>query len=314
MPRHHTLASRPEALHWGFFDAALEPVLEVDSGDRVTIDCLCGQPETLPDGDRFTVLPDHLEAFRRVPQPVSGHLMTGPIAVRGARVGDVLEVRILEVRLRQDWGYNRIRPLGGTLPEDFPSHRLMHIPLDAQAMIGRLPWGTEIPLRPFFGVLGVAPPLTWGRINSIVPRQHGGNLDLKELTAGTTLFLPVFNDGALFSAGDGHAAQGDGEVCSTAIETSLAGTFELIVRRDLALELPRAETPSHYVTLGLDEDLDDAAKQALRQMIRLVGEVAGLGREDAYTLCSLAGDLRVTQLVNGCKGVHMMLAKALVQR
>ncbi len=137
-------------------------------------------------------------------------------------------------------------------------------------------------------------------------------MDNKELVAGTTLYLPVWNEGALFSAGDGHAVQGDGEVCLTAIEASLSGTFELIVRKDLSLKFPRAESPTHYITMGMNEDLDDAAKQALREMIALLGEVAGLSPEDAYILCSLAADLRVTQLVDGNKGIHAMLDKAVL--
>jgi acetamidase/formamidase len=179
-------------------------------------------------------------------------------------------------------------------------------------MIARLPWGTEVPLRPFFGVLGVAPPPAWGRVSSIQPRAHGGNMDNKELVAGATLFLPIWNEGALFSAGDGHAVQGDGEVCLTALETCMTGTFELIVRKDMSLAMPRAETPEHYITMGMNEDLDDAAKQALRDMIVLIRECANLGAEDAYTLCSLTADLRITQLVDGNKGVHAMLPKAML--
>ncbi len=227
----------------------------------------------------------------------------------GAEPGDTLEVRILECTLRQDWGWNVIKPLLGTLPEDFTELRRLHIPIDREAMIAKLPWGAEVPLRPFFGIMAVAPPPSWGRISSVQPRAHGGNMDNKELVAGTTLFLPVFNPGALFSAGDGHAVQGDGEVCLTALETAMTGTFELIVRKDLSLKMPRAETPGHYLTMGMNEDLDDAAKQAVREMIALIRERTSLSAEDAYTLCSLMADLRITQLVDGNKGVHAMLPK-----
>ena len=157
---------------------------------------------------------------------------------------------------------------------------------------------------------GVAPPPAWGRITSIVPRAHGGNLDNKELIPGATLFLPIFVEGGLFSCGDGHGAQGDGEVCVTAIETALEGTFELILRPDLSLAYPRAETPTHFITMGMDPDLDQCVVVALRDMIKLICERSNLSREDAYTLCSLAADLRVTQTVNGSKGVHVMLDKA----
>ena len=313
-PRHHQIASQPDNLHWGFFDANLKPVIEINAGDRVSVQCLCGEPSVLPTDPRFKILPEMKTAFETVPRPMPGHLVTGPIHVKGAMPGDVLEVKILDIRLRQNWGYNRIRPLGGTLPEDFPTYSMLHIHLDDQAMLGRMPWGTEIPLNPFFGVIGVAPPPAWGRITTIAPREHGGNLDCKELVAGTTLYLPVFNEGALLSVGDGHAAQGDGEVCSTAIETALSGTFEINVRRDFTLDMPRAESAEAHITFGIDEDLDDAAKQALRQMIRLVSEKTGLSREHAYQLCSITADLRITQLVNGRKGVHAVLNKRFLER
>ncbi|WP_225765723.1 acetamidase/formamidase family protein [Inquilinus sp. Marseille-Q2685] len=312
MSRHHVPASA-ETCAWGYFDATREPVLTVDSGDTVVIDTVTGGPEVLPNGD-FHIPPELHEIHQRCDRSTPGHILTGPVAVRGAKPGRVLEVRILDVSLRQDWGYNVIRPLAGTLPYDFEDSRLLNIPLDAGRGTARLPWGLDLPLRPFFGVMGVAPPKGWGRISSIQPRAHAGNIDNKELVAGTTLYLPVFTDGALFSCGDGHGAQGDGEVCVTAIETALQGTFQLIVRDDLGFTYPRAETPTHHITMGMDPDLDRCAEMALRDMIRLLGETAGLSREDAYTLCSLAGDLRITQTVNGCKGVHMMMAKELLGR
>jgi acetamidase/formamidase len=172
--------------------------------------------------------------------------------------------------------------------------------------------GLELKLAPFFGVMGVAPPGPWGRITSIVPRAMGGNLDNKELGAGATLYLPVFRDGALFSCGDGHGVQGDGEVCVTAIETALQGRFQFIARNDLRFTYPRAETANHYITMGMDPDLDQCTVMALRDMLVLLGEKANLSREDAYTLCSLAADVRVTQAVNGSKGIHVMIAKSIV--
>jgi acetamidase/formamidase len=175
-----------------------------------------------------------------------------------------------------------------------------------------LPWGGKLPLSPFFGVMGVAPPPNWGRITSVIPRAMGGNMDNKELIAGTIVYFPVFNEGALFTAGDGHAVQGDGEVCITAVETALAGRFRLTVRKDLKLTAPRAETPTHYITMGFDEDLDDAVRQALRDMIRWIGALRGLSKTDAYTLCSLAADMHVTQTVNVAKGAHCMLPKAIL--
>ncbi len=310
---HHDLPATPDTVHWGYFEAVRAPVLALASGDTVTIDCLSGEPEDMPPPELgFDILPEHTEIHAHCERGPGPHFMTGPITVEGARTGDVLEVRIHEVTPRQNWGWNIIEPLLGTLPEDFPEQRRLHIAIDREAMVCTLPWGRELPLRPFFGVMGVAPPPAWGRVSSVQPRAHGGNMDNKELIAGTTLYLPVWNDGALFSAGDGHGVQGDGEVCLTALETALSGTFELIVRKDLSLTMPRAETPTHYLTMGMNEDLDDAAKQALRQMIALIRERTNLGAEDAYTLCSLAADMRITQLVDGNKGVHTMLPKDVI--
>ena len=310
MATHHELHATTKTAHWGFFDAAIPPVLEIASGDRVTLHSINGGPDILPTSKEFDVLPDHREFLRDFQgKPVPGHIMTGPIAIKGARIGDALEVRILDVKLRQNWGYNSIHPLGGGLPEDFPVRHRTHIFLDRERMVGKLPWGVDLPLNPFFGVMGVAPPKLWGAISSGPPREHGGNIDNKELVAGSTLFLPVHVDGGLFSAGDGHACQGDGEVNSSALETALTGTFEIILRKALKLTMPRAETPTHYITMGMDVDLDDAAKQALREMIVFIVEKTNLSREDAYTLCSLAADLRVTQIVDGNKGIHVMLAK-----
>jgi acetamidase/formamidase len=310
MSQHHHLKASGRTCHWGFLDAALKPVLTIASGDRVTVDTVTGGPEMHPDpAAGFKTPPEIADVHANAERTLPGHILTGPIAVEGAMPGDVLEVRIEDVRLRQDWGYNFIRPLAGTLQSDFDTFRLLHIPLDIEANVARLPWGKTLALRPFFGVMGTAPPPAWGRVTSLVPRAFGGNLDNKELIPGTTLYLPVFVAGGLFSCGDGHGAQGDGEVCVTAIETALQGTFEFIVRKDLSLASPRAETPTHHITMGIDPDLDRCVEIALRDMISLIGERAGLSREDAYSLCSLAADLRVTQTVNGNKGIHCMLAK-----
>ncbi|MBR3369485.1 MAG: acetamidase/formamidase family protein [Rhodobacteraceae bacterium] len=310
---HHTLDASPETCHWGYFDASLPPALVVQSGDTATIRTVSGAPDVLPP-DGFHIPPELLDIHQRSERPLPGHILTGPIAIEGAMPGDVLEIRIDKVALRTDWGYNVIRPLAGTLIDDFHETRHITIPLDAQKNTGRLPWGLELPLAPFFGVMGVAPPPAWGRISSIQPRAHGGNLDNKELVAGTTLFLPVFVPGAMFSCGDGHGAQGDGEVCVTAIETALEGDFTFVLHKQTGLAYPRAETPTHIITMGMDPDLDQCVIRALRDMIVVLGEKAGLSPEDAYTLCSLAADLRITQTVNGNKGVHCMIAKSLLEQ
>lgn len=310
MSQHHTVACRPNNCHWGFFDAALPPVLTVASGDTVAVDCVsAGGRDILPTDPAFEILDDQRAIHGALTQRLGGHVMTGPIAVDGAEPGDVLQIDILSIECRQNWGYTRIRPLAGTLPDDFPIHKIWHSAIDRQRGIATLPWGAEIELAPFFGVMGVAPPPVYGACTSIVPREFGGNMDCKELVAGTTLYLPVWAPGALFSCGDGHGVQGDGEVCVTALETALSGTFRLILRKDLKFDLPRAETPTHHITMAFNDDLDDAAKDALREMIVLIGDRLGLAADDAYMFASLAVDLRVTQLVDGNKGIHAMLPK-----
>ncbi len=307
------LKASPETCAWGYFDASLEPVLEVESGDLVAIETVSGSPEQTPAPDQgFDIPPELFSIHERSPRQLPGHILTGPVRIAGAKPGHVLEVQIVDVQLRQNWGWNLIRPLAGTLPDDFQTPRTTIIPLDLEKMTADLSWGLELPLKPFFGVMGVAPPPNWGRISTIQPRAHGGNIDNKELVAGTTLYLPVFAGGALFSCGDGHAAQGDGEVCVTAIETALTGTFRFHVREDMQLAFPRAETPTHLITMGMHESLERCVEMALRDMISWIVDQTGLGREDAYMLCSLAGDLRITQTVNGNKGVHMMMEKALL--
>jgi acetamidase/formamidase len=309
MSQHHTVSCRPEHCHWGYFDAALAPVVTVASGDTVSIDCVSGGMDIVPKGDGFEILDDHLEILDKLEPKLGAHILSGPVAVAGAEPGDVLQIDILNIDCRQNWGYTRIRPLVGTLPEDFPIRKTWHSGIDRQRGVATLPTGHEIDLAPFFGVMGVAPRPIYGACSSIQPREFGGNMDLKELVAGTTLYLPIFAPGALFSCGDGHGVQGDGEVCITALETALAGTFRLTVRKDLHHTLPRAETPTHLITMAFNEDLDDAAKDALREMIKLIGERMGLEPADAYMFSSLAVDMRVTQLVDGNKGIHAMLSK-----
>jgi len=232
--------------------------------------------------------------------------------VRGAEPGDALEIKIKAIDLTVDWGWSVIRPLRGTLPEDFPRFERYITPIDRKNMRAKLAWGPSVPLQPFFGILAVAPRPEWGRVSSIEPRDFGGNMDCKEFVAGTSLFLPVFVPGANFSCGDGHAVQGDGEVCLTALETCLRGTFELVVHKRAGLTMPRAITPTHYLTIGLDLDLDDAAKQALRLMIDWLVAMKGWTRSQAYVFCSLACDLHVTQLVDNVKGVHAMVRRELL--
>jgi acetamidase/formamidase len=184
MTEHHTVACRPNNCHWGFFDAALPPVLTVVSGDTVTFDCVSGGRDILPTDPAFEILADHRAIHGALTPRLGAHIMTGPVAVAAAEPGDVLQIDILSIECRQNWGYTRIRPLAGTLPEDFPIHKIWHSAIDWQRGIATLPWGAEIDLAPFFGVMGVAPPPVYGAVTSIVPREFGGNMDCKELVAG----------------------------------------------------------------------------------------------------------------------------------
>jgi acetamidase/formamidase len=313
--KHHALQSNSKNVHWGYFDGGLPPVLNIDSGDRVTIECVSGNPEWMPPKSTgFEILPELADIHRHATRGSGNHILTGPIFVRGAAVGDVLEVRIAEIALRQDWGFNLFRPYGGTLPDSFPYDRIIYVKLDRKGNRGVLPSGLSVPLRPFFGQLAVAPPKAFGRQNSKEPREWGGNLDCKELTAGSTIYLPVCNEGALFSTGDGHAAQGDGEVNGTAVETALKGTFEFHVRKDLRWRLPRAQTLSHLITFGVDVDLDVAARTALSEMLDWIVALTNLTRDEAYSLSSFAVDLHITQTVNNVKGVHAMIERGILRR
>ncbi len=310
MSSHHELPATPETIAWGYLDASRPAVLRIASGDTVHLTSFgAAIEEDLPE-DRSLVHPNQLHAIRACARGPCRHMLTGPVHVEGAAPGDVLEIEILEITPIDPWGYVAIMPLKGTLPDEFDRPVMIHPTIDLERRITRLPWGKELPLDPFFGVIATAPPPHWGRCSSIQPRRFGGNLDNKELRAGSTLYLPVFNEGALFSAGDGHGLQGDGEVCVTALETGLSGTFRLTVRKDLDYTYPFAETPTHLIAMGLHAELDEAARVAVREMIAHICRRSSLGREEAYMLCSLVGDLRVTQTVDGEKGCHMMLAKA----
>jgi acetamidase/formamidase len=236
--------------------------------------------------------------------------MTGPIYIDGAQPGDTLEIRIVAIEFLHNFGVNAFSPGGGVLPDEFPyaSLKLMRWPAGADRVL--FASGVTLPLAPFFGSIGVAPPSLVGRISSRPPGWHGGNLDNKDLVAGSTLYLPVHVPGALLSIGDGHARQGDGEVTGTALETSLRGTFELRLRKGPRLRWPRAETPTHYIAMGLHEDLDEATRLAVREMVDFLVTEKKMSRDDAYMLCALAADLHVTQAVDVTKGVHASLAKS----
>ena len=300
------LRARPDSVHIGFHDAALAPVLEVDDGEEILINTVSADPaHDVPK----SWLPDGIDAIiSKAARGTGPHILTGPIAVRGARPGQVLRIDILDIRLTQPYGYNIVSPMKGMFGTETPTQQTTIIPIDLTTGIAEVAPGLRIPTQPFFGQMGVAPPHEWGRLDSRPPNKHGGNIDNKELRPGTRLFLPIWIDGASFSVGDGHAAQGDGEVNQTAIETSLDGHFRLSVRDDLALEWPMAVTLEHLMTMAFHEDLDDAARLAMRAMIRVLEEHYSLPFHVAYRLCSVAADMRVTQFVNGNRGIHVLLA------
>ncbi len=311
----HQLKATPQTVVIGHYSPDTPPVLRIRSGDTVEIQTVSGSPATLEAlGVAKSAIQPELYAIRSQVKDrgPGGHTLTGPIFIEGAEPGDVLEVRILDVRMDVPYSYNVFGPSSGGLQEDFPYRRQKLIPLDRERMVGRFAGGIEIPLRPFFGSMGVAPPS--GRISSAPPWIHAGNMDNKELVAGTKVFIPVHARGALFQTGDGHAAQGNGEVDVTALETSLTGRFEFIVRKDLKLRWPRAETPTHFVTMGFHEDLRDATKLAIREAIDFLVAEKALSRDDAFMLASVAIDFAITQIVDGKTGVHAMIPKSLFRR
>ena len=313
MTTDYFLPATPDTVRFGIFDAAFAPVLTIRSGESVRVECVSGGKEVMPPEGSPLAVPANLALIHAARlDRIGPHILTGPIEIAGAEPGDVLEVRIDAVELGCDWGYCAVRPLAGTLPEDFPERSVSHIPVDRERMTCRPSFAPELPLQPFFGTIGVAPPAIYGRISSREPREHGGNLDNRLLTAGAALFLPVWVAGALFSVGDGHGRQGDGEVCVNALEMALTGEFTFVLHKKDELRFPRAETPTHYISMGLNEDLDLAMKQALREMINFIVERSDLTRTDAYKFCSLAVDFRITQTVNGEKGVHALLEKGLL--
>jgi acetamidase/formamidase len=314
----HTLMPSPQTVHIGHFAANLKPVLSIDSGDVVTIETTSLLPPGVVDASGVvapSAVPQYQrDIFREVKDRGPGpHVLTGPVEIKGAMPGDVLEVRILEIDFALDWGFNLQRPYTGTLPDEFTALWTRIIPINRRTKTAEVARGVVVPVdKPFFGTMGVAPDATLGRISSGPPGIHTGNLDNKDLIAGTTLLMPVHVAGALFSVGDAHAAQGHGEVDLTAIETGLRGKFQFTVRKDMKLRWPRAETPTHWVVMGLNPDLDEAMKIAVRETIDFItARFPHLTREEAYMIASVATDYHVTQVVDGTKGVHGLIPKAI---
>jgi len=314
-PKTHDLKLEPKNVHWGYYDAKIPPVLRVASGDTVRVETMIagGLERVRLAGLKEEEIPESLKVIEntvkeRGPGP---HPMTGPIYVEGALPGDTLEVHFISFEFLHPFGVTAFSPGGGTLPNEFPYAGLKLIRINEKAGTGDFGGGITLKLSPFFGSIGVAPPPLMGRISSRPPGPQVGNIDNRDLVAGTTLYMPVHVPGALLSVGDAHGGQGEGEVSGTAIETSLRGTIQVFVRKGKRITWPRAETPTHYITMGLHEDLNEAARMAVREMIDFLVTEKGMKRDDAYILCSVAVDLHVTQTVDQTKGIHAMIAKSI---
>ncbi len=308
----YDLPASPATVVWGYYSAQAKPALTVHSGDTVRIHTVstcslerieaAGVPQSaIPQYDRDI----HEQVKERGP---GGHILTGPVAIAEAEPGDVLEVQIQKVDIDVPYACNGFGPGRGFLPNDFPYARTKVIPLNRESMTAEFAPNIVIPLHPFFGSMGVAPPSA-GKLNSAPPWMHAGNMDNKELVAGSTLYIPVHAKGALFEAGDGHAGQGNGEVDITALETWLTGTFKFVIHKKERLLWPRAETATAYISMGFDEDLKTATEMAVRNMIDFLATKKHLSRDDAYALTSVAVDVDITQLVDGKVGVHAMCPK-----
>jgi acetamidase/formamidase len=315
-PTLHVLEAGPRTVAFGHYDPAKPPVLRIKSGDIVDVTTmLTNSPTGL---ERMGLAPARVQPeLRAIYDSVSdrgpgGHILTGPIAIEGAEPGDVLEVRILSVDLPLDYGYNGCRGFVSALCDQERRSRI--IQMDRRNMRAEIAPGIVVPLKPFFGSMGVAPPPDSGRVSSNPPGKHAGNMDNKELIAGTKVFIPVHVPGALFEVGDGHAAQGDGEVNQTGLETSLRGRLQFFVHKGKTLEWPRGETPTHHILMGFDPNLAKATEIAIREAVKFLQEQTGITQGEAYAVVSMSCDLRITQLVDGNLGVHVMVSKNLLRR
>ena len=335
-PALHALRATPGTVHWGYFDTRLAPVLTVQSGDIVRAEAITHHagdaPELMMDAG-ITAIFDAIPPEDRNP---GVHLMTGPIYVAGAKPGDVLEVRYLSMTPRLAYGSNLAAHWGHLYKEmgekervtifkidpatetasavfayDFPGKYLVPGTITQEPECCRVPAlkGVRVPVRPHLGTAGVTPDAV-GRVSTIPPGSHGGNIDNWRIGAGATMFYPVQVEGALFSIGDPHISQGDGEISGTAIEASLDVTMQLVLRQDFTFPSPLLRTPKHWITHGFDEDLNVAMRNASLEMLRLLTEQHGLSRDDAYSLMSIAADFAVTQVVDGRQGVHARICHA----
>jgi acetamidase/formamidase len=315
-PQTHRLEATPATVAVGYYWSEAKPVLRIASGDIIDVDTMLTNNPTglaragVPDDKiqaSLKAITTEVTGDRRGP---GGHILTGPVYVEGAQPGDALEVKVLSIDLPIDYGYNGC---SGFVPENCERGTPAKImPLDRKNMTSQFAPGIVITLKPFFGSMGVAPAADLGRVSSNPPGKHAGNMDNKELVAGSTLYIPVFVPGALFEVGDGHAAQGDGEVDQTAIETSLRGRLQLTVRKGMALNFPRAETATDYISMAFDPDLTKATTMAIQEMVDFVAAKWNMNKHQAYQLVSVAGNVAITQLVDKPNhGVHVRLPKSI---
>src|SRR5712691_8799278 len=318
-----TLGSRPDTVIWGYLSARVAPVLRIKSGTTVRIDTMSHQGLLTKD-DPVTffgaagikpedVLQDAKDIFAKVPHPkgLGVHVLTGPIFVEGAEPGDALEVRVLDLEFRVPYGVNNTGPGSGVLPDLVPTPSPRIIKSDLQRKVAFLPGGIELPLSPFLGIMAVAPPPDLIIVRSGPPGKRASNLDLKTLTVGSTLRIPVFNNGALFYTGDPHGVQGDGEVDGGALEQSLTATLQFILHKGAGKSMrgPRAEDASNYYALGLDVDLNIAMKITVRETVELLQEKAGLTAAEAYSVASLGVDFRVAEAVDSVQLIYGAIPK-----
>jgi acetamidase/formamidase len=323
--KHHVLKASPEDVQWGWLDPREKPRLTIESGDTVSVETLMHAKDQIhKDVDMARIV-----ELRKANPGGGPHSLTGPIFVNGAEPGDVLEIRILKI-VPKKLGVNfnlpgKEFPTIGALAKDFPDGFVKYFDLDWKTRTAVFKPGITIPLRPFPGTLavGIDPddpaPRKGGvkddklaPVSSLRPWKNGSNMDINELVAGTTIFIPVFQTGGLIWTGDSHCAQGNGEVNLTAIECSFEDIeLQPIVRKDMKLSWPRIETPTHHILVGFDEDLDKAFTNALNETVDFLATTKGLTRYEAYSLAAIAADCRVSQVVDIRKGVHCMIAKSL---
>ncbi len=330
-----TVMSKPENIIWGeLFKPDSKPILQVKSGDRIVMQTVSHEGILQDQGDtvefltkagitKDKILSDQLNIKANVKKTGPGpHVITGPIFVEGAEPGDVLEIKTIKIDYRAPYGVISNRHGKGSLPSEYPENDApiytKVIPIDSVRKVGifRPSNGrpnVEIPLKPFMGIMGVVPANQEDAVNSVPPGIYGGNLDIKHIGEGTSLYLPVQVPGALFYSGDPHCAQGNGEVALTAIECSLTPTFELVVHKDMKLETPMAQTPEAWLAIGLDKDLDEAMKKSVRESLRIIEEKYGMTKQDALLLGSAAIDFEVSQVVDIVKGIHGVISKDLLK-